>query len=274
MVQRRTRSTCLSLLLAYGATASAGEFQFVVMGDRFTYSDAERTFGGRYFAPASATPVGALVLNHGQGGSPDGMPNWATFSTWGVVLIAPDLTHILGGETAPATTGHTPENLARGLACVRVLQQSSTVDPTRIGFFGHSKGAYATIGQVAALGADVRVAAITAGGVVADHFGVDQAAPTHTESAGVVAPFLMLHGNVDGSVPPERSLDFADRLTQASVPNLRHEYDVTALAPSVQHNLHQDPVINADLLLRLHAWYEQWGLFGDTARVFASGFEG
>ena len=276
MLRRHRRRVWLALAIGLGSIAStrAGDFQFVVVGDRFTYTDAQRSFGGRYLEPASSDRVGALVLNHGQGGSANSLPNWSTFASWGVVLIAPDLTHILGGETAPATSGHNAENLARGLACMQVLQQSDAVDPGRIGFFGHSKGAYATIGHVAALGPAVRVAAMTAGGVVPDHFGVDQAAPTYAESAGVVAPFLILHGSEDQSVPPERSLDFANRLTAAVVTNERHVYDVAMLAPGVQHNFHQDPTINDDLVIRLHAWYALWGLFGsDESRVFAHGFE-
>jgi dienelactone hydrolase len=276
MLRRRCLMCCWLLALGLDgiAPAVAGEFQFDLVGDRFTYTDSQRSFSGRYVEPAGAMPVGALVLNHGQGGAPESMPNWSTFTSWGVVLIAPELTHVLGGETAPPTTGHNAENLARGIACVRVLQQIARVDPSRIGFFGHSKGAYAAIGQVSALGAEIRVAAMTAGGVLPDSAGVDQAAPTHAESAGVVAPFLILHGNIDEAVPPERSLDFANRLTQALVANERHVYDVSALLPPVQHNLHQDPTINADLLARLHAWYELWGLFGaDASRVFAHGFE-
>jgi dienelactone hydrolase len=261
--------------LAGPAAARAGDaFTFTIDGDRFTYTDAARTVTGRAFVPATPGLHGALVLNHGQGGSPTSFPNWSTFASWDVVLLAPELTHVLGGETLPETTGFTPENLARIVACVDALASLAGVDASRIGMFGHSKGAYATIGAVSSLGTRVRVAAMTAGGVVPDAFGTAQAAPTWTESAGVVAPFLMLHGNVDGSVPPERSLDFSNRLSAASVVNLRHVYDVTALPPPTQHNFHQDPAINADLVLRLHDWFDAHGLFapGDAA-VFADGFE-
>lgn len=272
------RTACIALATVLLATqAHGGElatFSFTIDGDRFTYADAVRTFSGRFHAPTGSVRVGALVLDHGQGGTPASFPNWSTFASWGVVLVAPELTHIAGGETAPATTGHAAENLARGVACVRALQSLAFVDPARIGFFGHSKGAYAAIGQVSALGGEVRVAAMTAGGVVPDTFGAAQAAPTHTESAGVTAPFLMLHGSIDDAVPPARSLDFSQRLDAAGVPNVRHVYDVSSLAPGVQHNFHQDPTINGDLVARLHAWYAQWGLFGDAeTALFGDGFE-
>lgn len=263
----------LALLLAAAAARGDG-FTFTIAGDEFTYTDAARTVTGRVFVPATPGPHGALVLNHGQGGSPSSFPNWSTFASWDVVLLAPELTHVLGGETAPETTGFTPENLARIAACVDALASLATVDAARIGMFGHSKGAYATIGAVSHLGARVRVAAMTAGGVVPDAFGTAQAAPTHAESAGVVAPFLMLHGNVDGSVPPDRSLDFARRLALAGVEHLRHVYDVTALPPPTQHNFHQDPAINADLVLRLHDWFDAHGLFAAAEPpLFADGFE-
>jgi dienelactone hydrolase len=263
----------LALILA-AAAERGGEFTFTIAGNTFTYADAARTVTGRAFVPATPGPHGALVLSHGQGGSPASFPNFSTFASWDVVLLAPELTHVLGGETAPETTGFTPENLARIVACVDALASLPGVDPARIGMFGHSKGAYATIGAVSSLGTRVRVAAMTAGGVVPDNFGTAQAAPTHSESAGVVAPFLMLHGNLDGSVPPERSLDFAQRLALAGVEHFRRVYDVTALPPPTQHNFHQDPAINADLVLRLHEWFDAHGLFGvGEAALFADGFE-
>lgn len=249
-------------------------FSFTVDGDRFTYADATRTVTGRAFVPSAPGPHGALVLNHGQGGSPWSLPNWSAFASWGVVLLAPELTHVLGGETAPETTGFTPENLARIRACVDALASLPAVDAARIGLFGHSKGAYATIGAVSALGPRVRVAAMTAGGIVPDAFGTAQAAPTYAESEGVVAPFLMLHGSVDGSVPPQRSLDFAERLTAAQVGNRRVVYDVAALPPSTQHNLHQDPAINKALLVELEDWFVAHGLLAAAEPpLFADGYE-
>ena len=267
----RHGKTLAAVLALCGVEAAA--FEFTIDGDQFQYVDATRTVTGRVYVPPGPGPHGALILNHGQGGSPNSFPNWSTFDDWGVMLLAPELTHVLGGETLPATTGHTPENLARITACLDVLESLASVDDARIGVFGHSKGAYASIGAVSQFGPRIRVAAITAGGIVPDNFGTDQAAPTYTEAAGVVSPYLMLHGNVDNSVPPQRSLDFADRLTLANVDNFRHLYDVGALTPDVQHNFHQDPTINADLVVRLYDWFDDHGLFSTEAPLFADGFE-
>jgi dipeptidyl aminopeptidase/acylaminoacyl peptidase len=263
------RGTCLLLL---SAAAHAGDASFVVTGDSFTYTDAQRSFGGLILVPPGAGPFPVIVFDHGQGGSPQGYPNLQVMRDWGAVVIAPTLSHVAGGETAPATTGHCPENLARGLAVFEAVAGLAYVDPQRIAFFGHSKGAYAAIGQVAALGSQVRVAAMTAGGIVDDAFGVAQAAPTASEAGGVTAPFLMFHGNVDNAVPPARSLALLQQLQGVPVAAERVEYDVTLLAPEVQHNLHQDPLINADLLSRTLDWYTRWGLF-DQAALFRDGFE-
>jgi dienelactone hydrolase len=263
----------LALALAVATSASqAGGFSFVVNGETFTYTDDERSFSGLIRFPPGSGPFPAIVFNHGQGGAPTGYPNVDAFVGWGAVVIAPTLSHVIGGETAPPTTGHCPENLARGLAVMAALEDLASIDPARIAVFGHSKGAYASIGQVSALGTRVRVAAMTAGGVLPDTAGVDQAAPTHSEALGVVAPFLMFHGNVDGSVPPSRSTDFKNQLDARQIPNLRIEYDVDSYPPNEQHNLHQIPEINADILTQTHAWFTQWGLFAGSV-VFADSFE-
>jgi fermentation-respiration switch protein FrsA (DUF1100 family) len=266
------RASLLAAALVAAAPAYAGEYSFDVTGESFAYSDSQRSFGGVILLPPGPGPFPVIVFDHGQGGAPTGYPNLYTMRDWGAIVVAPTLSHVGGGETAPATTGHCPENLARGLAVFAALAARADVDPRRIAFFGHSKGAYAAIGQVAALGGQVRVAAISAGGIVPDAFGTAQAAPTAGEAAGVVAPFLMLHGNVDDAVPPERSVALLQQLQGAQVPALRIEYDVAALVPNLQHNLHQEPTINADLLAQTHAWYEQWGLF-DADAVFGDGFE-
>ena len=224
---------CLALpLLLASLAATAGDFTFTVTGETFTYSDASRTFTGLILVPPGPGPFPAIVFDHGQGGAPTGYPNVDVFESWGAIVVAPTLTHVLGGETAPATTGQCPENLARGIALVDALATLPNVDASRIAFFGHSKGAYAAIAQVGALGSRVRVAAMTAGGVLPDSAGTAQAAPTYSEAIGVVAPFIMFHGNVDGSVPPSRSADFVAQLDLRNVPNERIVYDVSALPSS------------------------------------------
>lgn len=260
-------------LLGFADSAPAGGFTFDVVGDTFTYTDTERSFGGLILFPPGTGPFPAIVFDHGQGGTPATYPNVAVMRDWGAIVVAPTLSHVSGGETSPPTTGHCPENLARGLAMLAVLQTRPDVDPTRIAVFGHSKGAYAAIGQVSAAGTVVRAAAITAGGIVPDSAGTQQSAPTVSESSGVTAPFILFHGNVDGAVPPSRSVAFRDLLQSLAVPVERIEYDVSALDPNVQHNLHLDPAINADLLQRTRAWFTQWGVLGAGDLLLVDGFE-
>lgn len=274
-VPRALLAGMLVATLAAGPVAAAGGFTFTVNGQAFTYTDPERSFTGLILVPPGPGPFPAIVYDHGQGGAPttQSYPNLTVLRDWGAVVIAPTLSHVAGGETQPPTTGMCAENLARGLAMADALESLEYVDDQRIAYFGHSKGAYAAIGQVSALGTRVLVAAMSAGGVLPDSAGVNQAAPTHTEAIGVVAPFLMFHGNVDDAVPPERSIDFVNQLLARGIPNLRIEYDVSALPPQNQHNLHQTPAINADMLVEMHAWFTQWGLFGAADVLLADGFE-
>lgn len=261
----------LLLLLSAGA-ALAGSASLAIVGETFTYSDAQRTFTGRILQPPGPGPHPVIVFMHGQGGTPSTYPNLEVFRSWGAIAIAPTLTHVAGGETAPETTGQCPENLARGQSLVAVLATQPFVDPARIAVFGHSKGAYASIAQVAALGSQVRVAALTAGGIVPDSAGTAQAAPTAGEALGITAPYLMMHGSIDGAVAPARSLALFEQLQSLQVPARRVVYPVEPLTPNEQHNLHLDPDINAALLAETLSWYTQWGLFGDGV-LLADGFE-
>ncbi len=263
--------------LALGCSvAAAGEdgFTFEIDGETFTYTDANRSFDGRIVFPPGNGPFPAILFNHGQGGTPFGFPNVEVMRDWGAVVIAPTLTHVLGGATDPPNSGHTPENLARGIACVDALTGDSRIDPARFAVFGHSKGAYASIGHVGALGDRILVAGMSAGGVVPDVVGTQGSPPTITEASGVTAPFLMFHGNIDPAVAPQLSVNYVDFLIATDIPHQRIVYDVTDLSGNLQHNLHMTQTINDDMLLRLHGWFAQWGLFGTASPdLFADGFE-
>ena len=173
VIRPRIRRFAWAALLAT-PVASAGAFTFTISGESFTYTDAERSFSGLILVPPGPGPFPAIVYDHGQGGAPTraSYPNVDVMAGWGAVVVAPTLTHVMGGETAPPTTGMCAENLARGLAVADALAGLDLVDDTRIAYFGHSKGAYAAIGQVSALGTRVRVAGMSAGGVLPDAAGV------------------------------------------------------------------------------------------------------
>ena len=231
-------------------------FTFSVSGTSFTYSDAQRTFTGVFLVPPGPGPFPAAIVHHGQGGSATsyGLPKATQFQALGLVSIAPNLTHVAGGATAPAETGNCAENVARGLACLAVLRSLPYVDGSRVVLWGHSKGAYAAVGVAAAAPLDFAAAAISAGGIVPDAAGTGSAAPTVAEAAPVAAPFLMFHGSGDTVVQPSQSALFEQQLVAHGVPELRVVY------PTAQHNLHQDPAIDADMLARWELWLQAHGV--------------
>lgn len=231
-------------------------FTFTVSGTSFTYSDAQRTFTGVFVVPAGPGPFPAAIVSHGQGGSATsyGLPKATQFQGLGLVSIAPNYTHAAGGSTLPAETGNCPENVARGLACLAVLRSLPNVDDARIVLWGHSKGAYATIGIAAAAPLDFAAAAISAGGIVPDSAGTGSAAPTVGEAASVSAPFLMFHGDGDTVVAPAQSALLEQQLLLHGVPELRVLYATS------QHNLHQVPAIDADMLARFELWLQAHGV--------------
>jgi dienelactone hydrolase len=180
---------------------------------------------------------------------------------WGMVCIAPTLTHAAGGETNPVNMGFCPENLARTAACLEVLSTLAYIDTNRLALFGHSMGAFASIGNAAALAPRFRAAAITSGGIIPDAAGSANAAPTVTEASPVRAPFLMFHCDADPVVPPIRSELFQQLLNSNAVPNLRIVYSSNSIPNSANwHNLHQDPAINADILTNVFQWFHSQGV--------------
>lgn len=231
-------------------------FTFSIDGNQFTYTDAVRTVTGIFVKPAGNGPFPAAIISHGQGGSAVGysLGKAQEFLAWGMVSIAPNYTHVQGGDSSPIGSGNCPENVARGIACRNVLASLAYVDQDRVALWGHSKGAFVTIALASAMPSRIRAAGMSAGGVIEDAAGVDQATPTESEASGTRAPFIMFHGDGDMTVLPARSAQFQDLLDSLSVPNDRVLYATN------QHNLHQVPSINADMLARFHAWLTTHGV--------------
>ena len=97
-IVQRLAGLVLVLLAPAGANGQA--FTFEISGENFTYTDAQRSFTGRLLVPAGSGPFPAIVFNHGQGGTPYTYPNLSVMRDWGAVVIATNLTHVAGGETA------------------------------------------------------------------------------------------------------------------------------------------------------------------------------
>src|SRR5262249_31402456 len=150
-------------------------------------------FNGILLKPAGTGPFPAVVIQHGAGGTATGysLEKANEMLPWGLVCIGPTLTHVAGGETNPVNMGFCPENLERARACLNILSSLPYVDTNRLAIFGHSMGAFASIGDASALASTLRACAITSGGVTPDAAGTNNAAPTVSEATGARSPFLM-----------------------------------------------------------------------------------
>ncbi len=243
--------------------APPASFTFNWDGTNFTYTDTNRTFTGIMLKPAGNGPFASVIINHGGGGTATGysLQKAREMSPWGMVCIGPTLTHAAGGETNPVNMGNCPENNARAVACANVLASLAYVDTNRLAIFGHSMGAFNTIGSAALLVPRLRAAAMTAGGVIPDVAGTNNAAPTVSEGNPVRAPFIMFCCDADPVVQPTNSARFQLVLNSNSVPNSRIVYPSNSIPnPSNWHNIHQDSNINANFLTNIFSWFKTYGV--------------
>jgi alpha-beta hydrolase superfamily lysophospholipase len=120
--------------------------------------------------------------------------------------------------------------------------------------WGHSKGAWLSIGLAGVIADRIVAAGNSAGGIVNDSFGVNQAAPTTTQASSVRVPWIMFHGDDDPVVPASQSFAFQELLNSLGVANQRITYSTNL------HNLHQDPAINTSMLTNYRAWLQTYGV--------------
>lgn len=233
-----------------------GVFDVTFTATRFTYNDSERTVTGLFRKPARPGRLPALVINHGTGGStqPNGFTDRRAqeMSPWGLFCIGPDLTHAAGAITGLNTFGFSPENLARDLACLAVLSTRADVDLNRLAMWGHSRGAFTSIGVASVLGNRLHALGFSAGGVTDDP--QDVSFPTIAEAAGVTAPAVFFHGSTDTVVDPATSLLFKTGLEARGIPQLRVIYNTTGFSTGDAHSIQNVPAINSDMLSQWQAW--------------------
>jgi dienelactone hydrolase len=250
-------------LLRHATSAPPANFNW--SGTNFTYADAQHSFTGILLKPPGTGPFPAVIINHGAGATVNGysLARAREMSAWGLVCMAPTLTHAAGGETDPANIGDCPENIARALTCADVLGTLPFVDTNRLAIFGHSMGAFAAIGQAAALGSRVRAASITSGGVIPDSApgGTNNASPTVSEANPVRVPFLMIHCDGDPVVPASRSQTLQTILSSNGVPNQRIIVSSNSIPNAANwHNIHNDANANALVLTNTRAWFQTHGV--------------
>lgn len=248
---------CIALA---GSTAAQNLPGFSLTGESWVYDpgDGDAPITGILSKPATNRPLPAILISHGKGGSAVGfsLPKAREMTNWGAVCIGPDYTHV-SNTNAPETEGWCPENSRRARACLTILASLDYVDTNRIAAYGNSMGAFVTAGLAGAISNRIKAAAITAGGTSGTS-DPDYAAPATQEVAGITAPFLMLHGTADTTVPPAQSATLQAILTSNGIPNDRVLFD------GIGHDLHNNPATRDEVYERIHDWFTQWGLFHAT----------
>ena len=232
---------------------------FQLRDERWTCEADGKPLAGILVKPQGTGPFPALLISHGLGSSADqfGRNKAREFVKWGFVCIAPDYTHARPEAGADRSTfGASAENLRRARACLAILRTLAEVDTHRLCAYGNSMGAFLTIGLAADQSEALKAAAITAGGVVPL---AGYAAPS-VESAGRIrAPFLILHGSADTTVPPERSEALQRTLDKNGVPNERRVFE------GIGHALHQQE--SAEVYRLIREWFTKQGVLKPRTNV-------
>lgn len=209
---------------------------FTLDGERWTYRDGGLSMNGILVKPDGEGPFPAVLVSHGLGGSANSfsLQKARELARRGFLCIAPDYTHSAqaeggrsgagGGPTGGRGGAHPPdfgasaENIRRARACVDLLRTMPAVDAQRVFAYGHSMGAFVTIGLAASDPGLLAAAAITAGGVAPrDGF----PAPSEVAAERIRTPFLIFHGSADTVVRPEQSESLKAILDRNRVPNER-----------------------------------------------------
>jgi dienelactone hydrolase len=258
----RDKRKCLFVVLGFLGVIKSAPTQslpgFMLTGENWSYNpgDGGSLITGILSRPATNGPMPAILISHGLGGSAIGFaqPKAREMTNWGAVCIGPNYTHVTN-TNSPDNEGWCPENDRRARACLTILASLGYVDTNRIAAYGNSMGAFLTAGLCGSVSNQIRVAAITAGGSSGTS-NPDFAAPAIPEVTGITAPFLMLHGTTDTTVPPVQSATLQSILTSNAVPNDRILFD------GIGHDLHNNPATRAEVYQLIRAWFTQWGLFG------------
>jgi dienelactone hydrolase len=248
----------LLLVLACRLTIGQTLPGFTLAGENWTYDpgDGGAAITGILSRPSTSSPLPAVLISHGKGGNAIGfsLQKARVMTNWGLVCIGPNYTHAGSGST-PEDEGYSPENSRRARACFTILRSLPYVDTNRLAAYGNSMGAFLTAGLCGEARSPLHAAAITAGGTSGTS-STDFASPAVQEVQGIVAPFLMLHGTVDTTVPPAQSATLQSILASNGIPNSRVLFD------GVGHNLHSDRSTEVYALMR--DWFTQWGVLAST----------
>ena len=237
-----------------------GVFNVTFTGNAFTYTDAQRTVTGIFIKPTGTGPFPSLIINHGTSGTAGGfgLQRANEMSPWGLACIAANLTHTSGATQDLTTWGYSPENLARIRVCQAALATRSDVNLNRLAMWGHSRGAFASIGVASDFGHDLKALGFSAGGILDDTDTSEPSYPSVTEASRITAPTIMFLGSTDPVVPPANSLSLQTLLTTLGITKSRIVYDTTGITPGTDaHNIqntHFYTDTTSGILDQWHAW--------------------
>ena len=220
--------SALAMSLQFGQGSS-----FQQNNEYWTYRDGNWMIHGILVHPSGPGPFPAIIVSHGKGGTAETFARSKAeeFKKWGMVTIAVDYTHSMaGGATTRNDDRYSKENMKRAMKALDLLKQQPYVDSRRIAAYGNSMGAFLTIGLAAEPRAGLKAAIITAGGLSSKE---GYPAPTADVAKKIRVPFLIIHGENDTTVPPDRSIRLKDVLDENKVENERKTY------PGEGHNVHQ-----------------------------------
>ena len=194
---------------------------FTLTGNAENASGAKWTFNntvdgvvydlqGILYKPVGNGPFPAVIINHGTGGSSLTYSSNAAkqMVTWGYVCIATNYTHAAisasvpcgsPGDCADQTTwGAGVNNFLRAMKCWDILASLAYTDTNSIATFGHSRGAFLTIGLAGTYPNKFSCFGHTAGGVGNTS---DLTYATEAEVNSINKPYIFHHGDADVTVP-------------------------------------------------------------------------
>jgi dipeptidyl aminopeptidase/acylaminoacyl peptidase len=242
--------TILALLTLLCAALTQAQLKgFELSGESWTYTQGDIKLTGVLLKPEGNGPFPAMLISHGRGGSARTMANVIApeLVKKGIVCIAVDYTH--GSTGTNQNPGASAENIQRAKTALQIVRSLKYVDKRRVAAFGHSMGGFLTIGLAADPEANLQAAIVSSGGITPTP---GYAARDTSVAKHVRVPTLILHGERDKVVPPERSLLLKQILDESGTPNERNVYAGEA------HNIIRTQ--SADMHDRVVAWLKKFGV--------------
>ena len=226
------------------AVGLAQNSSFRLNNGDWTYQEGSWHLHGILVRPYGPGPFPAIIISHGRGGNAEGFSRTKAeeFAKWGLVTIAVDYSFANTGSN-PSDDGSSKENLRRAMKCLGILRDQSYVDHNRIAAYGNSMGAFVTIALAAVPHSGLKADIITAGGIYDQ---APYAVPNADLAEKIRIPMLILHGEKDNVVPPERSEALKAILDKNKVENER------VLYPGQGHNVNQTEA--TEVYQRIHDW--------------------